>query len=841
MRPIPIIYQDYFGTGLPIQVAASGINYYDTSTLSRYTQQSLPYGKQWVITAINVLPAIGGDHKVLADALDPIPGYLNAKVDGTLLIENPLTHKILLGNTAVAPGTYGDATHVGQFTVDQQGRITSATDVLITGGSATPAGLTTWVQYNLAGVFAADANFIRDPALGYFIMVSDDGASNNITFSQIPVSLTITANDAANNQGVLYVSGASITITSSQTVNISTINTSPAGFFMSNTDGTSFAYSSWDLITGSTINYLGTINFGAVIIDNTNLSIINRGITWLWPLVDGSAGYVMTTDGFGNLSLAAPSGGTITGTGIAGSVTYWDSTTNITADLNFLWNATNYIFKVGDIFNSVNNVTFTVDDLANKITLSTPFGGVVNIPSLTASAVVLTDASKNLTTVVVLTTANGGTGLASYTQGDLLYYTSGTLFSKLAKNTTATRYLSNQGTSNAPSWNQITLTNGVTGILPVANGGTGTSTAFTAGSVVFAGASGIYAQDNANLFWDDTNNWLGIGNAVPLHPLHIKNTANQGIALARTTVRLSIFTGNGTTYLVDENYFISTSTNVHFQTLAGVEQLTITPLGIQIFDTTPATPAAFTVGLRTEMHANGGNVWANNAMLQLHTNNAADCIITLRTTGTNEKGAIYLDHANQNLNIASNFHDIVFIVGLVGTTEAARITFDGKFGIGNPSPAEILDVIGNFNLSGNMYMGGVILSYFGNPTAGIGVAPIYAEAELMTQTTTQDIVTYTPLLIGMFRIGCWLNINAVVGATLQMSCSYNDENGVSRSQKIPTASGVLNITTAGAYIFPDVRIRTDGSADIIVSATLTVAGVSIDYDAGASVEQISSH
>jgi hypothetical protein len=40
-----------------------------------------------------------------------------------------------LPNTAVTPGTYGDATHVGQFTVDQQGRITFAANVLITGSS----------------------------------------------------------------------------------------------------------------------------------------------------------------------------------------------------------------------------------------------------------------------------------------------------------------------------------------------------------------------------------------------------------------------------------------------------------------------------------------------------------------------------------------------------------------------------------------------------------------------------------------------------------------------------------------------------------------------------------
>ena len=36
-----------------------------------------------------------------------------------------------LKDTAVAPGTYGDGTHVAQFTVDQQGRLIAATSVAI--------------------------------------------------------------------------------------------------------------------------------------------------------------------------------------------------------------------------------------------------------------------------------------------------------------------------------------------------------------------------------------------------------------------------------------------------------------------------------------------------------------------------------------------------------------------------------------------------------------------------------------------------------------------------------------------------------------------------------------
>ncbi len=68
------------------------------------------------------------------------------------------------------------------------------------------------------------------------------------------------------------------------------------------------------------------------------------------------------------------------------------------------------------------------------------------------------------------------------------------------------------------------LTLGWTGTLGVTRGGTGAST-FTLGSVVFAGTSGVYTQDNANFFWDDTNNRLGIGNAAPAYKLHVTGDA----------------------------------------------------------------------------------------------------------------------------------------------------------------------------------------------------------------------------------------------------------------------------------------------------------------------------
>lgn len=53
------------------------------------------------------------------------------------------------------------------------------------------------------------------------------------------------------------------------------------------------------------------------------------------------------------------------------------------------------------------------------------------------------------------------------------------------------------------------------GTLAPSAGGTGTATTFTPGSVIFAGASGIYSQNNANLSWDNSAALFQIGGTAP--------------------------------------------------------------------------------------------------------------------------------------------------------------------------------------------------------------------------------------------------------------------------------------------------------------------------------------
>jgi hypothetical protein len=70
----------------------------------------------------------------------------------------------------------------------------------------------------------------------------------------------------------------------------------------------------------------------------------------------------------------------------------------------------------------------------------------------------------------------GGTGQTSYAVGDLIYADTTTTLAKLPDVATGNALISG-GVSTAPSWGKIGLTTHVSGVLPVANGGTNASSA----------------------------------------------------------------------------------------------------------------------------------------------------------------------------------------------------------------------------------------------------------------------------------------------------------------------------------------------------------------------------
>jgi hypothetical protein len=115
-----------------------------------------------------------------------------------------------------------------------------------------------------------------------------------------------------------------------------------------------------------------------------------------------------------------------------------------------------------------------------------------------------------------------GTGLTSYTQGDLLYSTGTDVLGKLPKSATATRYLANTGASNAPNWDLINLANGVTGRLPLANivQGSALSVLGVAGAVVADEAPIVSVAANQVL----RNNPFGTG--IGWGPIRLDDNTN---------------------------------------------------------------------------------------------------------------------------------------------------------------------------------------------------------------------------------------------------------------------------------------------------------------------------
>lgn len=114
-------------------------------------------------------------------------------------------------------------------------------------------------------------------------------------------------------------------------------------------------------------------------------------------------------------------------------------------------------------------------------------------------------ANSDITSLTGLTTpltaAQGGTGSASYTTGDFLQATGATTLTKLANVATGNVLLSG-GVAAASAWGKVGLTTHVSGVLPVANGGTdglltvaygGTGATTLTGVVVGNGASAMTA------------------------------------------------------------------------------------------------------------------------------------------------------------------------------------------------------------------------------------------------------------------------------------------------------------------------------------------------------------
>ena len=192
---------------------------------------------------------------------------------------------------------------------------------------------------------------------------------------------------------------------------------------------------------------------------------------------------------------------------------------------------------------------------ANQVAVSAANGDVtISLPQTinTTSDV----AFNSLTLSTALGAQYGGTGYASYSVGDMLYANTTTTLGKIALGSdgqvltlvggvptwsgtaihsavtlAGENYLSLTGQQITANAINLASTN-VTGILPVTSGGSGTLTQFTQGSLVFAGASGVYDQNNANLYWDNTNNYFRLGAGAQQYSMGVDTTDSNKFKIA---------------------------------------------------------------------------------------------------------------------------------------------------------------------------------------------------------------------------------------------------------------------------------------------------------------------
>ena len=328
------------------------------------------------------------------------------------------------------------------------------------------------------------------------------------------------ANLSTNFEGILPVSQGGTNITSYSTgdtlyaSNTSTLSKLSIGstntLFFSNGSNPSYTTSSFptgsitkgDILCATSTNNVSTLSdvaIGNVLLSGGISNVPSYGKVGLTTHISGilnvsNGGTNITTYTIGDILYASgpttlskladvATGNVLISGGVGSAPSYGKVglTTHISGILDVSNGGINInTYTIGDILYASGATTLSklADVATGNVIIS---GGVGVAPSY---------GKVGLTTHVsgTLLSANGGTDNNTYTIGDILYASGATTLSKLADVATG-NVLITGGVGVAPSYGKVDLTSHISGILPVANGGTGQST-YTDGQLLIGNTIG---------------------------------------------------------------------------------------------------------------------------------------------------------------------------------------------------------------------------------------------------------------------------------------------------------------------------------------------------------------
>jgi hypothetical protein len=278
-----------------------------------------------------------------------------------------------------------------------------------------------------------------------------------------------------------------------------------------------------------------TYTDGQLLIGNTT------GNTLTKATLTGTTSQVDVTNGAGSITLSLPATINVNTSGSAAT---------LTTSRNIYGNSFNGSADVTGIIAS------TYGGTGNGFT---KFSG----PTTTEKTFTLPDASATiLTDNAAITPTQGGTGLTSYTTGDIIYASATNTLARLADVATGNALISG-GVGVAPSWGKIGLTTHVSGTLPTANGGTNL-TSFTSGGAVYATSTSVLttgtlpvASGGTGLSSTPTNGQLDIGNGTGF----TRAALTQGTGITITNGAGSITVANAGVTSFTSSSGLSTNTS----------------------------------------------------------------------------------------------------------------------------------------------------------------------------------------------------------------------------------------------------------------------------------------